>query len=87
MDIKSTLFALSCAVGIGNLRGATDLAESELKKYAAVSRTDNLGITGVIKGERDYTVMLEAHIDEIGFIVTDVDENGFLTVTACGGID
>ena len=87
MDIKSTLFALSCEVGIGNLRGATDLAESELKKYAAVSRTDNLGITGVIKGERDYTVMLEAHIDEIGFIVTDVDENGFLTVTACGGID
>ena len=31
--------------------------------------------------------MLEAHIDEVGFIVTDIDANGFLTVKNCGGID
>ena len=33
------------------------------------------------------TVMLEAHIDEIGFLVTHVDERGFVFVAPAGGID
>ena len=87
MDIKSTLKELSCAAGIGTLRNATDIAEKILSHYAQVRRTDNLGLLADIKGERDYTVMVEAHIDEVGFVVTDIDENGFLTVSNCGGID
>lgn len=33
------------------------------------------------------TVMLEAHLDEIGFLVTHIDERGFVFVGAAGGID
>lgn len=40
-----------------------------------------------IEGESEYTVCVEAHIDEIGFIVTAVDERGFLRVATVGGID
>ena len=87
MDIKKTLKNLSVAVGIGNIREATEVAEGELSRYAEISRTDNLGITATIKGKSDYTLMIEAHIDEIGFIVTDVDKDGFLTVQNCGGFD
>ena len=87
MDIKNTLKNLSDAIGIGNIKEATKEAEKELARYAEISYTDNLGIMGKIKGKSDYTLMLEAHIDEIGFIVTDVDKDGFLTVSACGGID
>lgn len=87
MDMEKTLKSLSDAVGIGNIREATEIAEKELSRYAEITRMDNLGITGKIKGKSDYTLMLEAHIDEIGFIVTDVDKNGFLTVSTCGGID
>ena len=46
-------------------------------------------VTGFI-GDRNNgkpTVMLEAHIDEIGFIVTYIDDDGFLKVGNCGGTD
>lgn len=87
MDIKNTLKTLSNSIGTGNIREATDIAEKELSRFAEVTRTSGLGLIGKIEGESDYTVMIEAHIDEIGLIVTDIDENGFLTVAACGGFD
>ncbi|NLZ46831.1 MAG: M42 family metallopeptidase, partial [Clostridiales bacterium] len=33
------------------------------------------------------TILLEAHIDEIGFIVSYITDDGFLMVSNCGGID
>ena len=33
------------------------------------------------------TVMLEAHLDEIGFLVTHIDERGFVFIGNAGGID
>lgn len=87
MDIKNTLVRLADAAGIGSIREASVLAEKELAKYAKTERTGGLGVMGTIKGESNHTLMLEAHIDEIGFIVTGVDESGFLTVSNCGGID
>lgn len=32
-------------------------------------------------------VMLEAHLDEIGFLVTHIDEHGFIFVAPVGGVD
>ena len=87
MDIKDILIRLSNAAGAGVIREATLIAEAELSKYAETAPSGKLGIIGKIKGKSDYTLMLEAHIDEISFIVTDVSENGFVTVQKCGGFD
>ena len=87
MSIEKTLKNLSDSAGIGTIREATDEAEKELSKYAEITHTDNLGIIAKIKGESDYSLMIEAHIDEVGFIVTNIDDRGFLTVATCGGID
>lgn len=34
-----------------------------------------------------YHFLLDAHIDEIGFTVTSISDEGFLKIGACGGID
>ena len=69
---------------------ACEAARKLLAKYAPDAAADKFGcVTGFI-GDRNNgkpTVMLEAHIDEIGFIVTYIDDDGFLKVGSCGGTD
>ncbi|MBQ6848423.1 MAG: M42 family peptidase [Clostridia bacterium] len=87
IDLKETLFLLSNADGVGDLKEASDLAYNLLSKYCECTKTDNLTVIGFMKGESDYTLMLDAHIDQVGFVVTSVDDKGFLTVKNIGGID
>ena len=87
IDLKDTLFALSKTDGVGNIREASDLAERLLSQYCKTERTDNLTVIGYLSGKSDYTLMLDAHIDQIAFVVTDVDSKGFLTVKNAGGVD
>ncbi|MBR5473539.1 MAG: M42 family peptidase [Clostridia bacterium] len=86
MNIKETLFELSDAVSIGNITDASDKAYKILSQYADTTQ-NGINVIGKIKGNSEYTLMLEAHIDEVGFVVTDIDDNGFLSVKNCGGID
>lgn len=86
MNIKTTLTELSNAVSLGDITEASDIAFNILSKYAVADK-NGVNVVGKIAGERDYTIMLEAHIDEVGFVVTDIDDSGFLTVKNCGGID
>ncbi len=47
---------------------------------------DTIGnLFGIVKGETDFKVMLDAHMDEIGFIVKYIDSNGFIRVAKVGG--
>ena len=88
MDIKNTLFELSRSSSLGNITEARDIAFNILKDLTdECEKTYNLTVLGKIKGDTDYTLMLAAHIDEIGFTVTDIDDKGFLTVGKCGGFD
>ena len=51
-------------------------------------RTDNMGnVTAIKKGKRNKKVMIGAHMDEIGFIVTHIDDNGFIRFHTLGGFD
>lgn len=86
MNIKEALFELSNAVSIGSITEASEIAYNALSKYCGCKR-DGINVIGKLNGKSDYTLMLEAHIDEVGFIVTDIDDCGFLTVKNCGGID
>lgn len=84
MELKTMLAELCEADGMGGLDGALLVAEKYLSEICDVNRHAN-SLIGVM-GEGDKTVMLEAHIDEIGMMVTSI-ENGFLTVAPAGGID
>ncbi len=49
---------------------------------------DNMGnVTAVKKGASNKKVMVAAHMDEIGFMVTHIDDHGFLRFHTLGGFD
>lgn len=90
MDMVSCLEKLSSAKGVGGQKEAADMAEKLLKPYCDETEQDALGnVIGWMRcGKKDAPVLLlEAHIDEIGLVVTGVDESGFVHASACGGID
>ncbi len=80
-----------CAIpGVNGVPVAAQLLAEKLAAYVSVVHTDRLGsVWGVLSAacENAPTLLLEAHVDEIGFIVTDVTADGFLRVSSCGGID
>ncbi len=86
MELKELLIKLADANGVTGLDGALDVAEKELSSIGKVSRDNMGGLAAEIKGKRDYTILLDAHIDEIGMMVTAIDD-GFIRVAKCGGID
>jgi putative aminopeptidase FrvX len=52
-------------------------------------RVDNLGnVVGILKGSQypEYCLMLQAHMDELGLIVRNITDDGFLLIERVGGI-
>ncbi|MCL1859168.1 MAG: M20/M25/M40 family metallo-hydrolase [Oscillospiraceae bacterium] len=61
-----------------------------IKDYADEIKTDALGNLIVLKkSKKDNAkkVMIAAHMDEIGFIVTFIEDSGFIKLSPVGGID
>ncbi|MFC6754832.1 M42 family metallopeptidase, partial [Halorubrum tibetense] len=51
-------------------------------------RTDAMGnVVGTIEGDSDYSVAIAAHMDEIGFMVRHITDEGFVQVDPLGGFD
>ncbi len=66
-----------------------DFVISEIKDYCEYS-VDNLGnIIAFKKGKKPAVkkVMVDAHLDEVGLIITHIEKNGFLRFKTVGGID
>ncbi len=66
-----------------------DLIISEMTPLADEITVDNIGnVTALIKGKSsEQTIMCAAHMDEIGFIVRHIDDNGFIRILPLGGFD
>lgn len=91
MDIKNTLKQLTGTVGVSGCENAAASSSLQLlKEYAPDAQIDASGnVTALIKSDVPdaKTLMLDAHIDQIGMIVSFIDKDGFLKVGACGGLD
>ncbi len=85
MDIKNVLFDLSRAAGVSGVDAAVKATEGYLAEIAPTFRDSQGGVFCKF-GSGEKTLMLDAHIDEIGFIVTAL-EDGFIRVGKAGGID
>lgn len=60
----------------------------EVSPFVDEVKTDPLGnVIAIKKGLSDKKVMVAAHMDEISFIVTDIDSEGFVRFHTLGGFD
>ena len=91
MPIDVRLLAKICeAPGApGYEKKIRELVLAELKGLADEIRTDNMGNVIALKKGRssDKKIMAAAHMDEIGFIVTHIDDKGFVRFNPVGGFD
>jgi len=88
MDIEF-LSKLVKSVGVsGYEEEIAELIKSEMEKYTDSVEIDTLGnVIGLKKGNGKGKIMLAAHMDEIGFVVSHIDKNGFIFVSPVGGIN
>ena len=78
----------SVAGAPGHEKRIRDFIIGEIKKEGLSYTIDNLGNLIVkIKGKKEKSVMVAAHMDEIGFIVKHIDEKGFVFFHPLGGFD
>lgn len=64
------------------------LVLEELEGLVDEVETDNMGNVYAIKrGKESKRVMIGAHMDEIGFMVTHIDDKGFIRFHTLGGFD
>ncbi|MEM0353279.1 MAG: M42 family metallopeptidase [Archaeoglobaceae archaeon] len=62
-----------------------DLIRAEIEGYADEIKVDKLGNLIATKNGNERSLMLTAHMDEIGFVVKKIDEKGFIRFAPIGG--
>ena len=81
---------LSLAPGVsGSEEEIANIITRELKDVADKIETDSMGnLIATKKGEKKApSIMLAAHMDEIGLMVRYIDDNGFIKFSNIGGIN
>jgi endoglucanase len=86
---ESLLRDLTQTDGIASREDRTrDVVAGHMKPLVDEMRIDALGnLIGVRKGKGGPRVAIAAHVDEIGFLVRHIDDNGFIRVQPVGGFD
>lgn len=85
-NMKNLLKELSEACGVaGSESEVTKIVQRELKKCCNSVTIDILGNVIAKKEGKKPSVMLNAHLDEIGLMVKFIDEKGFLKFAKIGG--
>jgi putative aminopeptidase FrvX len=92
LDIRATMKALLADHGVsGHEHGIAARFTEALAPFTTDIRIDKIGnliarIEGDGEGPRP-SVLLAAHMDEIGLMVTKIERGGFLRMTNIGGVD
>ena len=74
----------------GNENEVAGVIAEEIAPYVTSCKTDNMGnLIAYVEGtgENRKKLMFAAHIDEIGLIVTHIEDNGYIRFSTLGGIN
>jgi putative aminopeptidase FrvX len=87
MHDRELLFDLARAPGpVGYEDGVRAVVREALAPEVDRIDTDVMGnVVGTVEGDSDREVVVAAHMDEIGFVVSRVTDDGFLRLDALGG--
>ena len=88
--MKKLLFELCALSGAsGSENDASAFCADYLKRFTDDVKNDFNNNVIAVLGDRnaEKTVLLDAHIDQIGFMVTEITDGGFLKVAKVGGVD
>ncbi|WP_077600896.1 M42 family metallopeptidase [Oceanobacillus sojae] len=69
----------------GNEHAVRNFMKQELEKYSDEIIQDNLGGVFGVRNGKGPTVMVAGHMDEVGFMVTQITDNGMLRFQTLGG--
>lgn len=84
--LSALLEEFSNAHGISGHEGAVrEKLSKHLKPFVDEMRTDNMGNLIAVKNGTGPRIMLAAHMDEIGFMVKYIDEQGYIYFAKSGG--
>ena len=84
-EVKNLLEKLSNAHGIsGHEKEVRNILEEEIKPYIDEIKTDKLGNLIATKNGEGSSVMIAAHMDEIGFMVKYINDDGFIYFAKSG---
>lgn len=86
-EVSALLKALCDAKGVSGAENEAAKVAAELLEKYMPARIDALGSVTGSMGNGDVHILLDAHLDQIGLVVTAIDEDGFLKVAKCGGAD
>lgn len=85
--MKQLLKELSETSGVsGDESKIRELIEEKVENHADSVETDNFGNLIATKGSGEKTLMIAAHMDQIGLTVMNIDENGFISFSKIGGV-
>ncbi len=85
-ELKDILAKLADAHGISGYEGAIRaIVETEIKQYVDEIKTDRLGNLIATKRGKKPSVMIAAHLDEIGLMVKYIENEGFMRFSTIGG--
>jgi putative aminopeptidase FrvX len=85
-QLDENLQIFSNAHGVSGYEGnINQLLEKKLRPYTDEIKTDKMGNLIAIRKRGSPSIMIAAHMDEIGLMVKYVDENGFLHFVKLGG--
>ena len=88
-DLQELLFALCAEPGApGDESAPAKRAMRELSECGE-TELDRMGNVVCRMGKRDAArhILLDAHMDQVGLIITKVEKDGFLRMDRCGGTD
>ncbi|MCY3973367.1 MAG: M42 family peptidase [Candidatus Dadabacteria bacterium] len=87
MDFKLLKTLCDLPAVPGNEGAVRDFVLSELRPHAEEVSVDALGNVIARIGGKGPRLVVDAHMDEVGFLVSHIDDRGFIRVQPLGGVD